>query len=49
MSPNAQYFIDSYSSTSHPRQVELWSSATGKLRTMEENARRKQWLATHEY
>ncbi len=49
MSPNAEYFIDSYSSTSQPRQVELWSTATGKLRSMEENAGTKQWLATHEY
>jgi dipeptidyl-peptidase-4 len=49
MSPNTQYFIDSYSSTSQPRQVELWSTTTGKLRTMEENAGTKQWLATHEY
>ena len=49
MAPNAQYFIDSYSSTAQPRQVELWSTTTGKLRTMEENAGTKQWLATHEY
>jgi dipeptidyl-peptidase-4 len=49
MSPNAQYFIDSYSSTAQPRQVELWSTTTGKLRTMEENGGTKQWLATHEY
>jgi dipeptidyl-peptidase-4 len=49
MAPNAQFFIDSYSSTSQPRQVELWSTTTGKLRSMEENAGTKQWLATHEY
>jgi len=49
MAPNAQYFIDSYSSTAQPRQVELWSTTTGKLRTMEENGGTKQWLATHEY
>ena len=49
MAPNTQYFIDSYSSTSQPRQIELWSTTTGKLRTMEENGGTKQWLATHEY
>ena len=49
MGPNAEYFIDSYSSTAQPRQVELWSTATGKLRSMEENSGTKQWLATHEY
>jgi dipeptidyl-peptidase-4 len=49
MSPNAQYFIDSWSSTTEPRQVELWSSAAGKLRTMESNGATTQWLATHQY
>src|SRR6185437_7719160 len=49
MSPNAQYFIDAWSSTTQPRQVELWSTASGKLRTMETNAQTTQWLATHEY
>jgi len=49
MAPNAEYFIDSYSSTTQPRQVELWSTTTGKLRSMEENNGTKQWLATHEY
>ncbi len=49
MSPNAQYFIDAWSSTTQPRQVELWSTASGKLRTMETNAPTTEWLATHEY
>jgi dipeptidyl-peptidase-4 len=49
MSPNAQYFIDAWSSTTQPRQVELWSTASGKLRTMETNAQTTQWLAAHEY
>jgi dipeptidyl-peptidase-4 len=47
MSPNARYFIDTWSSTTQPRQVELWSTANGKLRTMEANAQTTQWLATH--
>ncbi|WP_325307864.1 S9 family peptidase [Longimicrobium sp.] len=49
MSPNAAYFIDRWSSVRQPRQVELWSTARGKLRTMEANAQVTQWLATHEY
>jgi len=49
MSPNGQYFIDTWSSTRQPRQVELWSTSRGKLRTMEDNAAVTQWLATHEY
>ncbi|HEY0527930.1 MAG TPA: DPP IV N-terminal domain-containing protein [Gemmatimonadaceae bacterium] len=50
MSPNATYFIDRYSSVRQPRQVELWSVASGqKLRTMENNAAVNTWLATHAY
>jgi dipeptidyl-peptidase 4 len=49
MSPNAQYFIDSWSAVNQPRQVELWSTATGKLRTMEANTQTRDWVATHAY
>ncbi len=49
MSPNGQYFIDTWSSTRQPRQVEFWSTSRGKLRMMEDNATVTQWLATHEY
>ena len=49
MSPNGEYFIDSWSSTRQPKQVELWSTSRGKLRTMEDNASVTQWIATHEY
>jgi len=49
MSPNGEYFIDRWSSTRQPRQVELWSTSRGKLRTMEDNASATSWLATHEY
>ncbi|HEX7019249.1 MAG TPA: S9 family peptidase [Gemmatimonadaceae bacterium] len=49
MSPNAKYFIDSWSSTTQPRQVELWSTTNGKLRALETNAQTTAWLATHEY
>ncbi len=51
MSPDAQYFIDRWSSTRQPRQVELWTTAGsgGMLKKLEDNARVTQWLATHEY
>jgi dipeptidyl-peptidase 4 len=49
MSPNATYFIDRYSSVHQPTQVELWSAAGQKLRTMESNAAVTNWLATHAY
>src|SRR3954451_21525078 len=49
LSPNGQYFIDRWSSLRQPRQVEIWSTERGKLRTMEANAQVTQWVATHEY
>jgi dipeptidyl-peptidase-4 len=49
MSPNAKYFIDTWSSTTHPKAVDLWAVAGGKLRALETNAPTTQWLATHEY
>ncbi|HXD48632.1 MAG TPA: S9 family peptidase [Gemmatimonadaceae bacterium] len=49
MSPDAKYFIDNWSSTAQPAQIELWSTASGKLRTMEDNAQTAAWLAAHQY
>jgi dipeptidyl-peptidase-4 len=52
MSPDTRFFIDRWSSTSQPRQVEMWATgATGaqKLRTMEDNAAVTTWLQTHAY
>lgn len=49
MSPNAKYFIDDWSSTTQPAQVELWSTASGKLRTMEDNTQTTTWLSGHTY
>jgi dipeptidyl-peptidase 4 len=49
MSPSATYFIDRYSSVHQPLQVELWSAAGQKLRTMESNPAVTNWLATHAY
>jgi dipeptidyl-peptidase-4 len=52
MAPNTRYFIDTWSSTTHPKQVDLYTTAGGAprmLRTLEANAQVGQWLATHEY
>lgn len=49
MSPTATFFIDRYSSVHQPTQVELWSAAGQKLRTMESNPAVTNWLLTHAY
>jgi dipeptidyl-peptidase-4 len=49
MSPDARYYFDRWSSSSQPRQVELWATGGRKLRTFEDNARVSQWVATHAY
>ena len=49
MSPNGRWFVDVWSSTTRPREVDLWATAKGKLRTLEANEQTQQWLATHEY
>jgi dipeptidyl-peptidase-4 len=49
MAPNTRYYIDSWSSTSQPTQVELWATGSRMIRKLEDNASVKQWLATHVY
>jgi dipeptidyl-peptidase-4 len=49
LSPNGKYYIDSWSSRTQPKQVELWSTDGKKLTTLEDNAATTRWLATHEY
>src|SRR3989442_4195379 len=51
MSPDARYYLDRWSSTTQPRQVELWTTAgRGRmLKKLEDNARVTQWVATHAY
>ncbi len=49
MAPNGRTYIDTWSSTGQPRQVELWSSAGKKLATLEANQATSQWLETHAY
>jgi dipeptidyl-peptidase-4 len=49
MSPDTRYFIDRWSSTTQPRQVELWATGGKMLKRLEDNARVTDWLASHEY
>jgi dipeptidyl-peptidase-4 len=49
MAPNTRYYIDSWSSTAQPTQVELWGTGSRMIRKLEDNASVKQWLATHVY
>lgn len=49
LSPSGRYYIDSWSSLTQPKQVELWSTDGKKLTTLEDNAATTRWLATHEY
>ena len=49
MAPNTTYFLDRHSAVQRPSQVELWSTAGQKLKTMEANAGVTTWLASHAY
>lgn len=49
MSPNAKYYIDTWSNTNTPRQVELWSTQPRKLTTLEDNRAVQQRLESHAY
>jgi dipeptidyl-peptidase-4 len=49
MSPDTRYYIDRWSSTRQPRQVELWATGSKKLRTLEDNAHVTEWLTSHAY
>ncbi|MFW5952162.1 MAG: S9 family peptidase [Gemmatimonadota bacterium] len=46
MGPNARYYIDRWSNTDTPPQVELWTTADGgrKLETLEDNADVRQFV-----
>ncbi|HET7553477.1 MAG TPA: prolyl oligopeptidase family serine peptidase, partial [Gemmatimonadaceae bacterium] len=49
MASDTRYYIDSWSSTTQPTQVELWATGSRMIRKLEDNASVKQWLATHVY
>jgi dipeptidyl-peptidase 4 len=51
MAPNARFYIDRWSNTETPRQVELWTTADGGrlLTTLEDNEAVRRHLQTHAY
>jgi dipeptidyl-peptidase-4 len=51
MGPNSRYYIDRWSNTETPRQVELWTTEAGgrKLATMEDNASVRAYVDSHAY
>lgn len=49
MSPSSKYYIDTWSNTQQPRQVELWSTAPKMLKTFETNVAVSQWTAAQAY
>ncbi|HUP88763.1 MAG TPA: alpha/beta fold hydrolase, partial [Longimicrobiales bacterium] len=49
MSPIGKFYIDSWSNTQKPRQVELWSTAPKMLKSFETNPQVTQYVAAHAY
>jgi dipeptidyl-peptidase-4 len=49
MSPDTRYYIDRWSATNQPRQVEVWATGDRMLQKLEDNAGVTRWLATHAY
>ncbi|MSR36702.1 MAG: S9 family peptidase [Gemmatimonadetes bacterium] len=49
LSPSGRFYLDTWSSTTQPKQVELWSTEGKKLTTLESNEATTRWLATHVY
>jgi dipeptidyl-peptidase 4 len=48
-SPNSAYFIDSYSNTSTPTQVELWATNNQKIKDLETNQVAKDFNKKYQY
>ncbi len=51
MGPNAAYFLDRWSNTETPRQIELWTAAGGgkMVRKLEDNASVREYVSSHAY
>lgn len=49
MGSNSKFFINRYSNTSTPTQVELWSLMDGKMEVLEDNASVKEFTENHVY
>ncbi len=46
---NGRYFINRYSNTSTPTQVELWKTMEGRIEVLENNASVKEFIDSHAY
>ena len=49
VSPGGQFYIDRYSNVTTPTQVELWNTKGQKIRTLEDNARVRDFLNKNVY
>ncbi|HET7275317.1 MAG TPA: S9 family peptidase [Longimicrobiaceae bacterium] len=49
VSPDGEWYIDSWSNTGTPRQVELWSTDGERVAVLEDNAETSEWLELHAY
>jgi dipeptidyl-peptidase-4 len=49
MGSNSKYFINRYSNTTTPTQVELWSVTDGQIKVLEDNASVKDFTKSHVY
>ncbi len=49
MSPNTEYFLDSYSNVNLPQQVELWSTNGKMIKKLEGNNSVNDYIKNHEY
>jgi len=49
MSPNTKFYINTYSSTDQPKQVELWDTDGKMIKKLEDNKSVSEFLKTHEY
>jgi len=49
VSPNGKYYLDRWSNTQTPLQVELRSTTEGRLTVLEDNAGTESWMETNAY
>lgn len=49
VSPDGRWYIDTWSRTDTPRQVELWNTQGKRLAVLEDNAATKAYVASHAY
>lgn len=49
MGDNAKYYLDRYSNTTTPTQVELWSTTEGQIEVLENNASVREFTDSHIY